>query len=505
VRCYKLSHGAVFAYIDRVRYYVNTIISLITKAFMKHTFTAKKIEDVVNTKIVGIDVSTKKQSEFIQTPDGKMSFVLGVPKDAKMTRRKLVIRSREIVRRTKNDGAKKIALDLKKLADMVPELSLEEVAEIVATNFEMANYDFTQYKAKPEDGWKLIDEVIFLGEYSTKVKEALRRGKIIGEEVNKTRSLSNTPGGAMTPTVLAKKAQEAVKGTKVKVKVLNKKEIEKLKMGALLGVAQGSVEQPKFIIMEYMGGGASQKPIVYVGKGVTFDTGGLNLKPGDYMLGMNMDMSGGAAVIHAVALAARLKIKRNIVGLIPAVENSPSGHAYRPGDVLKSMSGRTIEVLNTDAEGRLILADALTYAKRYKPTLTVDVATLTGAMLVALGTECSGVFTRDDKLAELSTECGEKSGDYVWRMPLWEEYEPYMKAHVADIANVAHRGPVASEGAGSTTAAIFLYEFAKDLTGSWMHIDMASRMVANAQDNLAPGAVGAPVRLLLKLAEEWRK
>ena len=223
------------------------------------------------------------------------------------------------------------------------------------------------------------------------------------------------------------------------------------------------------------------------------------------MLGMNMDMSGGAAVIHTLALVARLKLKKNIVALVPAVENSPSGHAYRPGDVLESMSGKTIEVLNTDAEGRLILADALTYAKRYNPSLTVDVATLTGAMVMALGQECSGIFTKDDELANFASECGEKSGDYVWRMPLWEEYEPYVRAYVGDIANLAHRGPVSSEGGGSITAATFLYEFAKDLPGSWMHIDMASRMTATSQENLAYGAVGAPVRLLLKLVEEWKR
>src|SRR3989338_4872209 len=199
-------------------------------------------------------------------------------------------------------------------------------------------------------------------------------------------------------------------------------------MGGILGVSCGSDEKPQFIILEYRGGTSNEKPVVMVGKGVTFDTGGLNLKPSDAIYEMHMDMSGGAAVIHAVALAARLGIKRNIIGLVPAVENMPSGSSYHPGDVLKSLSGRTIEVLNTDAEGRIILADAITYAKRYKPQLVVDVATLTGAAMSALGQRCSGLFTRDIDLANQFRVLGEETGDYVWPMPLWDEYESEIRS-----------------------------------------------------------------------------
>jgi leucyl aminopeptidase len=472
---------------------------------MKYTYSSKNIEEIVNTKIAGVSIRRQKKIEYLNAGDGKKTLVIGVPKDDKMNRRKFVVLVRNIVKKTKDDGVKKIAVNADELFGLLPDFTKEELAELIATNFEMANYEFNQYKTKPEEGWNGIEEVIIVGVVPAKLQEFFRRGKLIGEEVNKTRTLSNMPGSAMTPTVLAHKATEAAKGLPVKVKILHDKDIKKLKMGAMIGVGQGSTEPSKFIVMEYMGGGVGQKPIVLVGKGVTFDTGGLNIKPDDHMLGMNMDMSGGAAVIHTIALAARLKVKRNIVVLVPAVENSPSGHAYRPGDVLKSMSGKTIEVLNTDAEGRLILADALTYAKRYNPILTVDVATLTGAIIMALGEECSGIFTKDDELAVQTAILAERSGDYVWRMPLWEEYEAYIKSNVADIANIAHKGPYASTGGGSITAAAFLYAFAKDISGTWMHIDIASRMTAISNENLAKGAVGAPVRLLLKLVEEYKK
>jgi leucyl aminopeptidase len=217
-------------------------------------------------------------------------------------------------------------------------------------------------------------------------------------------------------------------------------EMEKLGMGAVIGIAKGSTEEPQFIVMEYWGTSKSKKPVVLVGKGVTFDTGGLNIKPGDAMYEMHMDMSGGSAVIHAVTLAAKLKLKANVVGLIPAVENSPSGTAVRPGDILRSLSGRTIEILNTDAEGRVILADGITYAKRYDPKLVVDVATLTGAALVALGNQANAIMTNKEALIPAIQKLGEESGDYVWPFPAWEEYEDMTKGNFGDIPNISTAG-----------------------------------------------------------------
>src|SRR3989338_4656923 len=274
--------------------------------------------------------------------------------------------------------------------------------------------------------------------------------------------------------------------------------MKKLGMGGVLGVASGSTEEPRFIVMEYKPASplsvrGTEGVIVLVGKGVTFDSGGLNIKPSDHIYEMHMDMSGGAAVIHAIAAAAKLGIKRNIVGLIPAVENMPSGSRYHPGDVLKTMSGQTIEVLNTDAEGRVILADALTYAEQYKPKLVVDVATLTGAAKVALGQQASAIFSKDEKILKQVQELGEQSGDYVWPLPLWDEYEQEIKGTFGDWANIGKK----RGSGGAIDGAIFLYQFAKKYP--WLHIDMAPRMTANDSEYLAKGAAGAPVRLLIKL------
>ncbi|HEY4483483.1 MAG TPA: leucyl aminopeptidase family protein [Candidatus Paceibacterota bacterium] len=243
------------------------------------------------------------------------------------------------------------------------------------------------------------------------------------------------------------------------------------------------------------------RPIVLVGKGVTFDTGGLNIKTDNFMYTMHMDMSGGAAVIHTLVLAAKLGLKKNIVAIVPAVENMPGGESYRPGDVLKSLSGKTIEVLNTDAEGRVILADGLYFAKRYNPKLVVDVATLTGAIMVALGNRASGIFTRDTKLENLTRELGERSGDYVWPMPLWEESEAEIKGTFGDYANLGKQGRYG----GAIAGAVFLLQFTKDYPKDcpWMHIDIAGTMLPTDDEFLAKGAKGSPIKLLLSLIEKY--
>ena len=249
--------------------------------------------------------------------------------------------------------------------------------------------------------------------------------------------------------------------------------------------------------MEYYGGKKNDAPFVFVGKGVTFDTGGLNLKPEDHMLDMWMDMCGGAAVISALGAIAKLKLPVNVIGLVPAVENMPGGAGYRPGDLLKSLSGKYIEVLNTDAEGRVILADALTYAEKYKPRLVVDVATLTGACMVALGAQAAGLFTPDDKIANELLTAGEISGDYLWRLPLWEEYEDEVKGTFGDVQNLGK-----SRYGGAITAAMFLYQFAKKYP--WVHIDIAGTMKAVDGQGLAKGATGTGTRVLIELAKNYK-
>jgi len=391
---------------------------------MKLTFSKKKIDDLAATYTRVRLLEEDKSVRRLVRENGVETLEIGAGKGADMNQRRFIILCRSIVQAAKQQKKRKIALDFsqtpfvfKNLKDISP----ERLSELAAENFEMANFEFTVFKTRPKDGFMQVEEIVLCSPSTKAIEAAAKKGQAVGEAVNACRALSNTPGGDMTPRRLAKAAKESVTGLPVTVTTLGRAQMQKLGMGALLGVAVGSSEEPTFTIMEYKG--AAGKPIVLAGKGITFDSGGLNLKPTNSIYEMHMDMSGASAVIHTVALAARLKLKKHVIGLIPAAENMPSGSATRPGDVLRSLSGKTIEVLNTDAEGRLVLADALTYAKRFSPAVVVDAATLTGAAHVALGDYASGLLTRDDKLADTLTTLGEEAGDYVWRLPMWDEYE----------------------------------------------------------------------------------
>ncbi len=439
-------------------------------------------------------LSEQEASDFVRSIDGTKELVVSTGKREEMTLRKLVLLARKVVVTAKQKQIRQIHLKFSDFSFSSVEISPRDLGDLLAVNFEMANFEFTQYKTTPKEGWNFVTEISIEG-VSKEAEAGFERGRLAAEEINACRTLANTPGGEMTPEILATAAKNAAKGTGMQVTVLGKAEMKKLGMGGVLGVAQGSDHDPKFIVMEYSGASKKEKPIVFVGKGVTFDTGGLNLKPDSGIYEMHMDMSGGAAVIHAIVLAAKLKLKKNVVALVPAVENMPSGSSYRPGDILRSMSGKTIEVLNTDAEGRIILADALTYAEKYNPELVVDVATLTGAAMGALGLRASAIFTRDTKLETLFRELGETSGDYVWPLPLWDEYEDDVKGTFGDWANTGK-----NRYGGAITAAMFLYQFAKEYP--WVHVDMAPRMTSVDGEFLAKGAAGAPVRLLWKLLEK---
>ncbi|TSC70987.1 MAG: leucyl aminopeptidase [Parcubacteria group bacterium Gr01-1014_49] len=446
---------------------------------------------------------TPKGRRRLVKENGVEMLELGVGKPEDMNLRKFIVLCRVIVNAAKANGSKKIAIQFDRTPELFKHLKKvppEHVSQLAAENFEMANFEFNLFKTKPKEGWHSVEEILLYGASSPSIEKALRKGQEIGRAINACRTLANTPGGDITPTTLAKAAKDAVKGLPVKVTVLGRKEMEKLGMGALLGVAKGSSEAPTFTILEYKG--AKGAPVVLAGKGVTFDSGGLNLKPSSSIYEMHMDMSGAASVIHAVALAARLKLKQSVIGLLPSVENMPGNNAYRPGDILKSLSGKTIEVLDTDAEGRLILADALTYAKRFKPAVVIDVATLTGAAISALGLHASALLTRDDALAEQVSRAAEASGDYVWRLPLWDEYEDRVKGEFADIKNVS--GGSTSRYGGAIDGGMFLWQFAKELECPWVHLDIAPRMTAAPGEELAKGAVGAPVRLLLRFIEQWK-
>ena len=456
-----------------------------------------------------VSVGAKNKDEIVKENGVKTLYLKS---DEKMSLRKLFLLVRKMIILAKGVKAEKIAFDFSDFKFKGLKVNDTELAEIIGTQLDFANYEFLEYKTPPPEGFSEVKEVIITNT-TKKIQNAILKGAVIAEEVNKTRSLSNTPGGDMTPQILASKAKEAVKGLPVKVTVLGEKEMEKQNMKAILSVGHGSDEESKFIIMEYFGASPvsskdkkKDKPIILVGKGVTFDTGGINLKPSNSLFGMNMDMSGGAAVIHTLALVAKMKLKKNVIGLIPSVENMASGKSYRPGDVIRSMSGKTIEVLNTDAEGRVILADALTYAQKYNPAVVIDVATLTGAAIVALGERASAVFTDDDRLAKTLEDLGEKTGDYVWRLPMWEEYENEIKGTLGDWTNIHNKD---SRYGGAIYAAIFLYQFIKRKAEGgkalkWAHIDIAPRMTAMASENLAAGAVGVPVRLLYRFIEDYK-
>ena len=316
-------------------------------------------------------------------------------------------------------------------------------------------------------------------------KVVLKRGVAMGEGVSYARELANRPANHCTPTHLALEARQLAKTWGLKAQVLERKDAEKLGMGAFLAVAQGSEQPPKFLVLEYQGGGAKAAPVVLVGKGITFDTGGISLKPAAEMDEMKFDMGGAASVLGTFRAIAQLKPKINLVGLIPACENMPSGRAVKPGDVVKSMSGQTIEILNTDAEGRLILCDALTYAQRFKPAAVIDIATLTGACVIALGHHRSGMYSTDEALAGELTRSGEQTADLCWRMPLDDEYDEALKSNFADVANVGGRP------GGSITAAMFLKRFASKYP--WAHLDIAGTAW---KSGAAKGGTGRPVPLL---------
>jgi leucyl aminopeptidase len=469
---------------------------------MKITIAAKHKKEAVTVRLVDA-----KDTRFIEREDGSQELRIGIGERGEVTRRKLIIMARRTVAEAKTHKAKKVNLYFEDF--VFPQLrdvfSTEGLAELLAREWEMAHYEFHRYKTEPTDGWNAVEEITLVvnGGNEAAIKKGIASGQLVGKEVNEVRNLSNTPGGDLTPKDVTAHVKKAVQGTGVKVTILGRKELEKQGFGAVLGVAAGSPEEPQFIVMEHRGGGAKDRPIIFAGKGVTFDSGGLNLKPSDHIYEMHMDMSGGAAVIHAVIAAAKLKLKKNVIGLIPTVENMPSGSSYRPGDLLRSLSGKTIEVLNTDAEGRVILADALTYAKRFNPRLVVSVATLTGASLIALGEQASAIMTRNQDMENLLRELGEESGDYVWPFPLWEEYEDMVKGRFGDVPNIPAEGN--SRYAGVIGGGMFLLQFTKDYPNDcpFVHIDMAPRMTAAKGEFLARGAAGAPLRLLLRLVERY--
>jgi leucyl aminopeptidase len=352
-----------------------------------------------------------------------------------------------------------------------------------------ALYRFDQLKSKPEPPRRPLKKLTLGLEQRRDLEQgqkAVDQGAAIVEGLALARDLGNLPGNICTPTYLADRARELAKGQRrLKVDVLEEKDMEKLGMGSLLSVARGSRQPAKLIVLKYSGGAKQAKPVVLVGKGVTFDSGGISLKPGPAMDEMKFDMCGAASVLGTLHAVLSMGLPLNVVGLIPATENLPDGQATKPGDIVTSLSGQTIEILNTDAEGRLILCDALTYAERFEPEVVIDIATLTGACLVALGKHAAGLLGNDQALIQDILAAGETSGDRAWQLPLWDDYQSQLDSNFADMANIG------GKWGGTITAACFLSRFTEQQR--WAHLDIAGVAWLDGKEK---GATGRPVPLL---------
>jgi leucyl aminopeptidase len=372
---------------------------------------------------------------------------------------------------------------------------LAERTAAVTEGLLLAAYRFNRYqsangKQKPQTP-QSVTLLIEQPAQRAAAEQAVARAESLCRGVVLARDLVNEPGNIKSPLFLAEQAQSAAADSKLRCTIMNQATLEREGFGAMLGVAQGSIREPQLILLEHQGGQPDQAPVALVGKGVVFDAGGISLKPAEKMDEMKMDMAGGAAVIGTMLAASLLELPINLVGVVPAVENMPSGSAIRPGDILTSLSGQTIEVLNTDAEGRLILADALTFVKRFEPRLVIDLATLTGACIIALGHHASAVLGNDQKLVQSLLQAGETSGERLWQLPLWDDYDQLIKSDVADVKNIGGRA------AGTITAAAFLKKFAKDF--KWAHLDIAgTAWLDQARPYSTKGASGVGVRLLIE-------
>jgi leucyl aminopeptidase len=394
-----------------------------------------------------------------------------------------------------NSGVKQFVFPIKELHPF----SEEELAESFVTGVLLGVYQFNEFKTLERDKIKEIERLVLLGERDEDVKlisDGLRTGQIISEAVCMARDLVNGPSNKITPTVLAEKAKQIAEGHAMEIQVLEVSQAETMGMGAFVAVAKGSQEPGKFITLEY-NKGKGLDTIALVGKGITFDSGGISIKPAEKMERMKDDMSGAAAVLAILQVTSELQPPLHLVGIIPATENLPSGKAYKPGDILKTLSGQTVEVISTDAEGRLILSDALNYSLRYQPKAIIDLATLTGACVIALGDYVIGLFGNDESLLKRIEEASEKTGEKVWRLPLWDEYFEYLKSDVADFKNVGTRS------AGAIIGAIFLSKFVEKIP--WVHLDIAGPASIEKERPYIPrGGTGVGVRLVVQMLRDWK-
>lgn len=424
----------------------------------------------------------------------KRIILLGLGKKEDLTEERIRQAAGNTAKLLRSLKAKEVDFYLEPLISK--KISPEEVGRALTEGTILGHYAYTRYKTENEEKKSPphLERITILSEKtapSKSIAKALDEGQTIAVSTNFSRDLVNTPGNHLTPSVLADAAKELADELGLTAKIFGHKEIKKLGMEAFLAVAQGSHQEPKFIVLEYWGAGKKEKPYVVVGKSVTFDAGGISIKPAEDMDKMKYDMSGGAAALGIIRTAALLKLPINLVTLMAATENLPGGRAYKPGDIVKSMAGITINVLNTDAEGRLTLADALSYAKEYKPKAVIDIATLTGACVVALGNHAMGLFGNNPQLVESLKKASQATAEKAWELPLWEEYTDQIKDDFADLKNTGGRY------GGAITAAAFLAKFAADYP--WAHLDIAGVAWNDKDKPYGPkGAAGAGVRLVTR-------
>lgn len=419
-------------------------------------------------------------------------ILVGLGKNSDYTLKTFIKAHESLFRTARKLSLQSVASTL--LANTVPDQPVSALARLAAQTLQNQTYQYSRTLSnQPEP--VTLDSVEFLTEGlkdadDAELKTALKQGKAIGKGMKLTRELGDLPGNICTPTYLGEQARQLAKDYKnIHAEILERKHLEALKMGSFLSVAAGSEQPPRFIVLRYepKGTSADKNPVVLVGKGVTFDSGGISLKPGAGMDEMKYDMCGAATVFGVFKFLAESNYPQSVVGLIPSTENMPSGRATKPGDVVTSMSGKTIEILNTDAEGRLILCDALTYAERFEPAAVIDICTLTGACIVALGHVNSGLLSNNDDLAQQLLQAGKNTSDKAWQMPLDDEYQSQLKSNFADMANIGGRP------AGTITAACFLSRFAEKYP--WAHLDIAGTAWLDGKQK---GATGRPVPLLAR-------
>ena len=462
----------------------------------------------LNRLVAGAGFRGASNDTLLLPRDGRWTLVVGLGKAKNLSLEQLRQFAGTAVRTARARGFTRVALPV------MPERvfgAIGAAAHALAEGALLGLYRYDKFQRLPKhEQRKRIDVVTLVVERASHVTEATRavkKAEVLADGVSLARDLINGPSNLVTPTYLANQARAVAKQFRLTCTVMPFAQLKRRGFGGIVGVAQGSQHPAQLIVLDYSPAPRpadrrsrdrrAKATFAFCGKGITFDSGGISLKPAEKMEQMKYDMSGAAAVLGTLKAAATLKLPYRVIGIIAATENLPSGTAQKPGDVLKTLSGKTVEVINTEAEGRLVLADCLHYAKRYKPDCVVDLATLTGACVIALGSEAIGLFSKDERLVAKLNQAGKATHERVWRLPLWDDYAPLIKSDIADLKNVGNRE------AGATTAAKFLEEFADGLP--WAHLDIAGTAWTEKDTPYIPkGAVGIGVRLLVHLMEQWK-